>query len=76
MLYPNFFYNDQSDVEHLITTSFHIDHVDNYCTEERRLAYNNKRPAIPLNREYISHPPALVELIFHCVSFHIVYIIV
>ena len=60
MLFPNFFYSDQSDVEHLITTSFHIDHIDNYCTEETRLTHNNKRPAIPLGREYVAHPPALV----------------
>ena len=60
MLYPNFFYSDQSDIEHLLTTSFRIDHIDNYCTEERRLTYNNTRPAIPLSREYVAHPPVLV----------------
>jgi len=59
MLFPNFFYSDQSDVEHLITTSFHIDHIDNYCTEETRLTHNNKRPAIHLGRECVAHPPAL-----------------
>ena len=59
MMYPNFFYSDQLNILHL-TTSFHIDHIDDYCTEERRVTYNNTRPAIPLSREYVTHPPALV----------------
>ena len=63
MLFPNFFYSDQSDIEHLLTTSFHIDHIDNYCTEERRLTHNSRRPTIPLNRECVTHPPALVYYI-------------
>jgi len=60
MLYPNFFYSDQSDIEHLHTASFHTDHIDNYCTEEKQLTHNNTRPDIPLSREYLAHPPDIV----------------
>ena len=60
MLYPNFFYSDQSSITHILTTGLHIDKIENYCTEDRRVAYNNKNPIIPLSKKYVQDPPALV----------------
>ena len=61
--FPNFFYSDQSNVEHLHSAGFHIDQIANYCTDERRLAYNKKKSAIPLSKEFVSHPPAMVHYV-------------
>ena len=60
MLYPNFFYSDQSSIMEVLTAGFHIDKVENYCTEDRRVAYNNRKPNIPLSKKYVQDPPALV----------------
>ena len=60
MLYPNFFYSDQSSISQILTAELHIDKIENYCTEDRRVAYNNKNPTIPLSKKYIEDPPALV----------------
>ena len=60
MLYPNFFYSDQSSISQILTAELHIDKIENYCTEDRRVAYNAKKPAIPLSKKYIEDPPALV----------------
>ena len=60
MLYPNFFYSDRSSITQILTTGLHIDKIENYCTEDRRVAYNNKNPTIPLSKKYIEDPPALV----------------
>ena len=60
MLYPNFFYSDQSSITQILTAGLHIDKIENYCTEDRRVAYNNKNPTIPLSKKYIEDPPALV----------------
>ena len=60
MLYPNFFYSDQSSISQILTAGLHIDKIENYCTEDRRVAYNNKNPTISLSEKYIEDPPALV----------------
>ena len=61
IVFPNFFYSNQSNIEQLHSAGFHIDQIENYCTKERRLAYNEKKPAILLSEEYISHPPVMVH---------------
>ena len=60
MVYPNFFYSDQSSIMQILTAGLHIDKVKNCCTEERRVAYNRKNPSIPLSKKYVQDPPALV----------------
>ena len=60
MLYPNFFYSDQSSITHVLTAGLHIDKIENHCVEERRVVYNNSKPNIPLSKKYIQDPPALV----------------
>ena len=60
MLYPNFFYSDQSSITEILTAGLHIDTIKNCCTEDRRVAYNNTNPNIPLSKKYVQDAPALV----------------
>ena len=60
VMQPNFFYSDRSNIIHAFTAGFHIDSIENYFTEERIVAYNSKKPDIPLNRKYTENPLALV----------------
>ena len=60
MTWPNFFYSDQSNISHALTSGFHVDSIENHFTEERRVAYNNRKPDIPLNRKYTENPLVLV----------------
>ena len=60
MLFPNFFYSDQSTIEEFLATGFHIDKIENHYTEEKRVAYNTTSPTIPLSRDYVNYPTALV----------------
>ena len=60
MMWPNFFYSDHSNIIHALTAGFHIDSIENHFTEERIVAYNSKKPDIPLNRKYTENPLALV----------------
>ena len=60
MIFPNYFYSDKSTVTKILTAGLHIDSVRNYFTEERRIAHNNKKPNILLNKSYTENPMALV----------------
>ena len=60
MLFPNFLYSDQSTIKQFLNTGFHIDKIENHYTEERRVAYNTTNPSIPLSRQYVEYPTALV----------------
>ena len=60
MLFPNFFYSDQSNIIQILTAGLHIDGIENYCTEDRRVAYNNSQPDIPLNKRFVQDPIVLV----------------
>ena len=35
--FPNYFYDDQFITDTTIASGLHIDYVENFCTEERRL---------------------------------------
>ena len=60
MMFPNFHYSDSSSITQMLAAGLHIDSVENYCTEERRVAYNNKNPTIALHKNYVKYPLALV----------------
>ena len=60
MTFPNFFYSDKSNITNIIAAGFHIDSIENYFTEERRVAYNSKKPKILLKKEFVENPLALV----------------
>ena len=60
MMFPNFFYSEQSTVKHIIGAGLSIDGVENHFTEDRRVSYNSKNPCIPLHKDCVDSPLALV----------------
>ena len=62
MMFPNFFYSDKSTVIQILTAGLHIDSVHNYFTEERRIAHNNNKPKILLNKRFSEYP---IHLVYH-----------
>ena len=60
MMFPNFFYSEQPTVKYIIEAGLSIDTVENYFTEDRRVAYNSKNPSIPLDKDCVEYPLALV----------------
>ena len=60
MLFPNFFYCDWSIISSILSAGLHIDNIENYFTEERRIVYNSKRPTIPVIEKCVKEPLALV----------------
>ena len=60
MTFPNFFYSDRTNVTNIIAAGFHIDSIENNFTEERRVAYNSKKPNFPLKKEFVENPLVLI----------------
>ena len=60
MVFPNYFHTDQSIVTNIVTAGLHIDSIENYFTEERRVTYNKKGPSIPIIEKCVKEPIALV----------------
>ena len=63
MMFPNFFYSEQSTTAQILAAGLHIDSVKNYFTEERRVAYNSSKPKIPLHKHCVEYTLALVHYI-------------
>ena len=59
-VFPNFFYSNQAILKQFLATGFHIDKIEDHYTEEKRVAYNTTNPAIPLCKDYVKYPTALV----------------
>ena len=60
MMFPNFFYSEDSTVTHMVTAGFRIDRVENYFTEARRIAYNSTDPIVHLHKDCVENPLAFV----------------
>ena len=60
MVFPNFFYSDESSIAHILAAGFCIDSIENYFTEERRIAHNSKKPKLALSKKSVENPLALV----------------
>ena len=63
IIFPNFFYSDQSTTAHILAAGLHISNVENYFTEERRVAYNSKNPKIYLHKDCVEYPLVLAYYI-------------
>ena len=59
MLFSDFFYSDHSNVTQILSAGLHIDSIENYFTEEKRVEYNSKMPNIPLIKKFVKEPPFL-----------------
>lgn len=60
MLFPHFFYSDQSIILKIVEAGLHIDSIENYFTEERRIAHNSKGPSVYVTEKCVKEPLALV----------------
>ena len=60
MVFPNFFHSDRSIVTNIVAAGLHINSIENHYTEERRVAYNCKRPRFPIVEKCVKEPLALV----------------
>ena len=56
----NYFYSDQYFQDEIKTAGLCIDQMENYFTEERRIAYNNANPHDEIDKEMIERPPFLM----------------
>ena len=70
MIFPNFFYSDQSNVTHILAAGFCIDSIENYFTEERRIAHNHKRPKFVVNKKCVENPLGLAYHISKPAAIH------
>ena len=62
MMYPNYFYSDQSIITHIKMAGLHLDSIENCYTEERRVAHNNRRPDITLDNKCTDKP---IEMVYY-----------
>ena len=60
MLFPNFFYSDQSIITSILQAGLHIDSIENYFTEDRRVIHNSKGPSFLVIEKCVKEPLALV----------------
>lgn len=56
----NYFYDDKYFQDQTKASGLCIDQIENYFTEERRVAYNSTHPHSEIEKELIEHPPFLL----------------
>jgi len=57
----NYYYNDdQFMTDVTMAAGLHIDYVENFCTEERRIVYNNANPEAKISKTITENPYALM----------------
>ena len=57
MTFAAYYYNDQFFQEQIKAAGLELDKIENYYTEERRVAYNSTNPEIELDKTIIDTPP-------------------
>ena len=57
--FPNYFYSDQSNITQILESGLHIDSIENYFTEDKRVAYNSTNPKIPIIKKFVNEPTVL-----------------
>jgi len=58
MTFPNYFYSEQFIQQQIKAAGLNIDKIENYYTEERRIAYNSTEPEIELDKTITDYPGA------------------
>jgi len=59
MVFSNFFYSDQSAITHILSAGLHIDSVENYFTEQRRITYN-ENPNMALHKNFMKNSLVMI----------------
>ena len=57
MTFAAYYYDDKFFQEQIKATGLELDKIENYYTEERRIAYNSTKPDIELDKTIIDTPP-------------------
>ena len=58
--FPNYFYNDQYITDITTVSGLQIDYVENFCTEERRVAFNATNPEARIGKTITENPYTLM----------------
>ena len=58
--FPNYFYDDQFITDVTAASGLHIDYVENFCTEERRVAFNTMNTEAKISKTITNNPYALM----------------
>ena len=57
MTFPDYFYNEEFIQQQIKAAGLNIDKIENYFTEERRIAYNSTKPEVELDKTITDDPP-------------------
>jgi len=57
MNFPDHFYSEKFIQQQIKAAGLNIDKIENYCTEERRIAYNSNHPEFELDKTITDDPP-------------------
>ena len=57
MTFPAYYYDNQFFLKQIKAAGLELDKIENYYTEERRIAYNNTNPEIELDKSVTDAPP-------------------
>ena len=58
--FPNYFYDDHFITDITVASGLHIDYVENFCTEERRIKCNITNPEARISKTVTENPYALM----------------
>ena len=57
MVFPDYYYSDEFIQDEIKTAGLHLDRIECFCTEERRIAYNDSKQTFQLDKKVTDHPP-------------------
>ena len=57
MIFPDYFYDDEFIQKQIKDSGLTIENIENYYTEERRIAYNSTKPEVELDKAITDTPP-------------------
>jgi len=57
MTFPDYFYSEQFIQQEIEAAGLNIDKIENYFTEERRIAYNSSNPEDEFDKTITDDPP-------------------
>jgi len=57
MVFPDYYYSDEYIQDQIKAAGLHLDQIECFCTEKRRIVYNNSKQKFQLDKEVTNHPP-------------------
>ena len=56
LTFPDYFYDEKYLAEQTVASGLHLEKIENYCTEEIRLAHNRKHPDALASKSRVENP--------------------